>query len=75
MFKSFIDEAEQIYKGKMFLTLNDVTALLGCEDKVIYNWTRRVDPKKRPPKIFVGKELRFPKRDFLQWLIENNSIG
>ena len=75
MFNSFIEEAEEIYKGKMFLSMDDVTGLLRCDQSVIYNWTRRQNVKKRPPRINVGKEIRFPKLDFFEWLVQENSSG
>lgn len=68
MSKEFVQELDEIFKGKPFLTVEDVTSLLSCEDTTIQNWCKRSDPQRRPPRIFIGKEVRFPKRDFLRWL-------
>ena len=62
-------EVNEKFPGKVFLTIQEASELLGCNEMVIYNWTRRPNPKKRPPKIVVGKSIRFPKRAFLDWLV------
>jgi len=36
---------------------------------------KRSDPKKRPPKLIVGKEVRFPKREFMRWLVQEQASG
>lgn len=58
---------------KQFLTVEDVCTLLECSPKVIYNWTKRSDAKKRPPRIIVGKSIRFPKSEFLRWLMNEQA--
>lgn len=72
MLESLEKDVNEMFPGKVFLTLGEVAQLVGCSEKVIYNWTRRTDPKKRPPKIIVGKTIRFPKGEFLRWLVEHN---
>lgn len=69
MFDSLLKDVDSLFKDKAFLTLDDVAQLLSCEKKVIYNWTKRPDPKRRPPRLSVGKSFRFPKTDFLKWLV------
>jgi excisionase family DNA binding protein len=53
---------------KPFLSMEEVAELLGCSKRVVYNWTRRTDPATRPPKIVVGKTIRFPADQFFEWL-------
>ena len=61
-------EFDELFKGKLYLNVDDVAKLLGCEEKIVHNWTRRSDSRRRPPRIIVGKEVRFPKYDLLDWL-------
>ncbi len=75
MFESLLHEVEQMFPSNAFLTVEDVTKLLKCSEKVIYNWSKRPDPKRRPPRLMVGKEVRFPKKDFIRWLAEELVLG
>ena len=68
MFDTLIKDAETVLKDKAFLTVDDVALLLSCEWNVVYNWTKRPNPARRPPKFTVGKSFRFPKTEFLKWL-------
>lgn len=62
------EEVNQLFPNKPYLTMQDVVMLLECSPNVIYNWIKRSQAEKRPPRIFVGSEMRFPKRKFLRWL-------
>lgn len=68
MFETLLEGAEQAFPKKTLLTIDEIAQFLDCEPDVVYNWTRRSDPARRPPKIIVGKEVRFPKKDFFRWL-------
>lgn len=59
---------DELFPKKAFLTVEDVMSVLQCGDHVVYNWSKRSDPRKRPPRIIVGKEIRFPKKEFAKWL-------
>jgi excisionase family DNA binding protein len=73
---SILEELNEIFKGQAFLTVENIATLLNCPEQVIYNWTKRSDPKRRPPRIIVGKSIRFPKRDFAKWLAaEQSAVG
>ncbi|MEK6707137.1 MAG: helix-turn-helix domain-containing protein [Bdellovibrionota bacterium] len=61
-------QVNEIFPNKVYLTVKDIMTLLECSDTVIYNWIKRSDAKKRPPRIFVGTEIRFEKLKFLRWL-------
>ena len=67
-------EFGDVYPDRAFLTLEDVAQLLGCSRRVVYNWTRRKDPEARPPRIIVGKTIRFPKVAFIQWLLKEQGV-
>ena len=71
MLETIMNECDEVFKGKLFLTVEDIMGLLGCDEKTIYNWTKRSNPNRRPPRIIVGKELRFPKKPFLKWLVDD----
>jgi predicted DNA-binding transcriptional regulator AlpA len=66
-----IRELSERYPNKIFLTLEEVAALVECTPRTVYNWTKRADASKRPPRISIGKSLRFPKNEFLRWLFTN----
>jgi hypothetical protein len=59
---------EAFWADKPLLRIEDVSDLLECDARVIMNWTKRIDPKRRPPRLLVGKEIRFPTRAFCIWL-------
>ena len=71
MYEALMEGAELAFPKKAVLTVEEVAQILDCNPKIIYNWTRRSDPKRRPPKLMIGKEIRFPKREFFRWLAED----
>ena len=73
MIETLEKEVNEKFPGKIFLTIQEAAELLGCKEMVIYNWTRRPNPKRRPPKIIVGKSIRFPRKAFLGWLVGEQS--
>ena len=75
MFESLMQEVDQLYASHAFLTTDEVATFLKCSEKVIYNWNKRSDPKRRPPRLMVGKEVRFPKKDFIRWLANELVLG
>jgi len=62
------------YPEKSFLTVEEIAQLIECSPKTVYNWTKRPDPSRRPPRITLGKSLRFPKHAFLDWLFTNEMV-
>ena len=75
MFESLLEEVNRMYPNKGVLSMDDVCKLLECEKRTVYNWTRRVDPTKRPPRLVIGKTIRFPKVPFIQWLLKEQSTN
>ena len=69
MFDELLKDVERLLQDKALLTIDDVSQLLDCDRRVVYNWTKRQDPSRRPPKFPVGKSFRFPKTQFLRWLM------
>ena len=61
---------EQAFEGKHFLSAIEIAEFLNCSPKVIYNWMKRSDPNRRPPRFRFGQETRFPKKEFVKWLVE-----
>jgi NADPH-dependent ferric siderophore reductase len=70
MMEVFLEELDRQFPNRTFVTVQEIADFLTCETVVIYNWNKRNDPKRRPPAISVGRELRFPKRLFAKWLAE-----
>ena len=75
MFESLLREINELYPQRAFLTVEEVAKLLNCSERVVHNWTRRSEIKKRPPRLMVGKTLRFPKSDFARWLSSELAAG
>jgi predicted DNA-binding transcriptional regulator AlpA len=73
MDESIITSLEEIFQDKLLLTVQDICFGLGCEETVVYNWMKRADPDRRPPKLRVGQALRFPRRPFVRWLAKEQS--
>ena len=63
-------DLETFCPKKPLLTLQEAATLLECDPKTIRNWTKRSDPSKRPPRLIIGREVRFPAREFCQWIVK-----
>jgi hypothetical protein len=72
--ESLLKEMEELFRGKIFITIEDITVLLSCDEKTVINWTKRSDVNRRPPRIYVGNEVRFHKRSFIEWLLIDQGI-
>ncbi len=68
MVQSLLEAADETFPQKSILTAEDIAKFLDCDPQIIYNWARRSDPTRRPPRLIVGKSIRFPKREFFKWL-------
>ena len=69
------DVFQKAMPDREFLTIEEVAEVLRCSIRVVYNWTRRSDPKRRPPKLQVGKEVRFPRADLVRWLAKETKAS
>jgi len=56
--------------SRAFLTVEDITNLLGCTEVSVHNWMRRNDLEKRLPRLKIGRQIRFSKTEFIEWLIQ-----
>ena len=70
MYEALIEDMDRLFPNKSFLTIEEVCEFLVCDRETIYNWSKRNDPKRQPPRLMIGKTLRFPKKDFVRWLTE-----
>ena len=68
MTEALLEDLEKAFPGKSLLTVSDICQFLGCSQKVVYNWMKRSDPGRRPPRLKVGQEIKFPRLAFVQWL-------
>lgn len=75
LFESLIQEVESRFPKKIFLTLEEVVQILDCSKDTVERWAKRSDPAKRPPRVLVGREVRFPKREFVKWLTSQQSAS
>lgn len=63
---------ETKFSEKNWLTSEDLAQVFECDKKSINTWiksTFKLDEGKRPPKFKLGKEYRFPKNEFITWLV------
>ena len=65
--------AQQKFPEKELLTKDELALVLECDPKIIYNWARRPLTEKRPPGLKLGGETRFPKAEFIRWVVETQS--
>lgn len=72
MTESIFEDLDQNLRQKAMLTVSDIAKILDCPEVVVYNWNKRPEKDRRPPSLRVGKELRFPKREFFRWLAKEN---
>jgi len=70
---SFIESLEELFRDKLLLTVQDICQGLGCAETVVYNWMKRADADRRPPKLRVGQEMKFPRGPFVRWLAKEQS--
>jgi hypothetical protein len=71
MLEALIEMAERLFPDKPLLTKEEVAQILCCEPKVVAHWSKRNDADKRPPRLILGSEIRFPKREMMRWVVEN----
>jgi nitrous oxide reductase accessory protein NosL len=67
--EAMIKDMEESFQGKVFITPDDVSTVLGCDTKTIINWTKRPEVEKRPPRVYVGNVIRFPMKPFIRWFL------
>lgn len=72
IYEMLLEDLELSFPGKAFITGQEVCRFLGCEMTVVYNWNKRRDPKRRPPSLSIGKEMKFPKRPLAKFLAEEH---
>ena len=75
MYESLLDEANRLFPNKGVLSIEEIAQVLDCETVVIYNWTRRSNPDRRPPRLLIGRGFRFTKKEFFKWLSEIQATG
>jgi phage terminase Nu1 subunit (DNA packaging protein) len=74
MVQEIILTFEELFPKKAFLTVEDLRLILDCSPQVIQNWSRRADPAKRPPRLQIGKEVRYPKKALAEWLAREQGV-
>lgn len=70
MSEDMVEEIGKVFPEKALLTIEDICKSLECDMQTVYNWNKRQSPKRRPPRILVGKAIRFPKRLFVLWFLQ-----
>ncbi len=70
MFETLLAEVNRCFPDKGMLTVEEICKFLECDRQTVYNWVKRTDCRRQPPRIVVGKGLRFPTREFVRWLTE-----
>lgn len=68
-------DLDAMFPNQAFVAAEDICRFLGCDIAVVYNWNKRSDPRRRPPTMTIGKELRFQKRLFAKWLADEQASG
>ncbi|HAR41855.1 MAG TPA: hypothetical protein DCS07_04375 [Bdellovibrionales bacterium] len=72
--EGIMQEINSIYKKKVFLSVQDVSEILGCTEEEVHNLSRLRKHQKKPPRIIVFKEVRYPKKAFVEWLLMERGL-
>jgi hypothetical protein len=64
-----IENVDDLLEKDALVTLDEMAQILHCSRRVVYDWTRRSDPKRRPPFLQPGKMILFPKKRFMRWVL------
>ncbi len=75
MYETLVAEFEDLFPKRAFLTKAEICEVLSCLPRVVESWCERTDPARRPPRLVIGREVRFPKRDFVKWLVREQSAA
>ena len=70
----FVKELEESFRGKVLLSIEDIAQQFGCDVKTVINWTKRLDTSRRPPRVILGNEIRFPKKSFIHWFLVDQGL-
>ncbi len=68
--EDYIKEIDASYKDKKYLTVEDLSSILECNKRFIYNVSGRMSVNRRLPKLTIQKRIKFPKKLFYDWLME-----
>ena len=68
MNEKVIQDIESSIRHKLFLSLEEIAEFLGVPEKTVYNWTRRVQAKRRLTKVVVGRHVRVARAELISWL-------
>ena len=71
MLEALLAVADHLFPHREMLSKEDIAKILECDPKVISHWVKRTDPAKRPPRLLLGSDHRFPKREMMRWVVEN----
>ncbi len=67
---SMLEELSKIFPEKRLLSVEDITNALECDEKTVQNWVKRPEPHRRPPRLIVGKTVRFLREPFISWFAQ-----
>ena len=70
MVEALMAIADRLFPNKEIMTKEELAQVLECDPKVIYYWIKRSDPTKRPPRLILGSEIKFSKREFMRWVVK-----
>ena len=65
--------ARERFPDKQLIGTSELAEIFECDIKVVQNWLRRSTPDRRPPRIKLGHEFRFPRDEVVRWVIETQS--
>ena len=67
---------ETKFAEKNWLTPGDLAEVFECDAKAIHSWIKsmlKLPEDRHPPRFKLGKEVRFPKAEFLVWLANHQA--
>ena len=73
--QTFRQDIEKVIGNKAVLSVDDVVNMLGCTRTCVLNWMRRNEQQLRPPKLKVGRQVYFPRTQFIDWLMKEQGLA
>ncbi len=75
LMEELMQEFDQMFPKKGLLEVGDICKVLECDVTTVYNWSKRTNPKKRPPHLLVGNDSKYPRMAFIRWLVTDRLRG
>jgi len=74
IYELLLMRANELYPGKVWLTEENLAVILEVRPSTIKSYYKRPEDK-QPPRLVIGKEMKFPKERVLEWFVKVQGRG